>query len=200
MLITRHPRPGSLARQRGISLMMSMIVLVALSLAGIALMRSVDTSTVIAGNLAFQQSATMSGDVGTETAVAWLEANNSGTTLQSSIVAQGYAATRQDPAANQNWDAFWTAVLASQSVTLTTDTTTGNTVSYAIQRLCNAAGDPVSPGVDCAVPQTTGSTAGSSKGSGVVALLYNSQIYYRITTRIAGPRNTVSYVQTIVAL
>jgi hypothetical protein len=50
------------------------------------------------------------------------------------------------------------------------------------------------------VPQTTGTTAGSSKGSGVVALLYNSQIYYRITTRIAGPRNTVSYVQTIVSL
>ena len=70
MLITRHPRPGSLARQRGISLMMSMIVLVALTLAGIALMRSVDTTTIIAGNLAFQQAATNSGDTGIETAIA----------------------------------------------------------------------------------------------------------------------------------
>jgi Tfp pilus assembly protein PilX len=200
MLINHHTPGATPLCQRGISLMMSMIVLVALSLAGIALMRSVDTSTVIAGNLAFQQSATMSGDVGTETAIAWLESNNSGTTLQQSIFAQGYAASRQDPGSTQSWDAFWTSVLSGQSVTLTTDTTTGNTVSYAIQRLCNAAGDPVSPSVDCAVPQTSGTTAGSSKGSGVVALLYNSQIYYRITTRIAGPRNTVSYVQTIVSL
>ena len=188
-------------RQSGVVLMFALIMLVALTLAGIALVRSVDTTNVIAGNLAFQQTAAHSGDTGTETAVAWIEANNVGTTLHDHIHAQGYAASRQDPASGQSWDAFWNNVLlpAGQVVTLA-ENASGDTVSYAIQRLCNAVGDPVSTGLDCAVPPTAGSSASSSKGAGVVALLYNSQIYYRITSRVSGPRNTVSYVQTIVAL
>jgi Tfp pilus assembly protein PilX len=188
-------------RERGVVLMVALIVLVAMTLAGIALMRSVDTTTMIAGNLAFQQSATNSGDIGTETAVAWLQTNNT-TFLHANQVGQGYMASRQDPGSTQTWDSFWTSVLlpAGQVVTLPQDATTGNTVSYTIQRMCNTVGDPTAPTVDCAVPQTTGSSAGGSKGAGVVALLYNSAIYYRVTVRIAGPRNTVSYVQTIVSL
>lgn len=202
MLTTRLKSRGTgRVRQKGVVLMVALIVLVAMTLAGIALMRSVDTTTIIAGNLAFQQTATHSGDVGTETAVVWLEANNN-PTLWGDIPAQGYVSRRQDPAAAQSWDSFWSAVLvpAGQVVTLGLDAVTGNTVSYTIQRLCNALGDPTSPAVDCAVPQTVGTAAGGSKGAGVVALLYNSAIYYRITTRVAGPRNTVSYVQTIVSL
>lgn len=190
-------------QQRGVVLMVALIVLVALTLAGIALMRSVDTTTIIAGNLAFQQAATNSGDTGIETAVSWLETNNSGSTLHGHIYAQGYAASRQDPASGQSWDSFWTSVLApnGQTVTLAQNATTGNTVSYTIQRLCNAVGDPVATGVDCAVPQSlTNSATTSSKGAGFIQLSVNTQIYYRITSRIVGPRNTVSYVQAIVAL
>ena len=189
-------------RQRGVILMILMIVLVAMTLAGIALVRSVDTSNIIAGNLAFQQAAINAGDVGTETAVTWLQNNVAGNTLQQSIPAQGYVASRQDPAAGQSWDAFWTNTLvpAGQVVTLTQDANTGNTVSYTIQRMCAQVGDPAVPLTDCAVLQTVGTSAGSSKGSGVIALQYNSQVYYRITSRIVGPRNTVAYVQTIVAL
>lgn len=190
------------ARQGGVVLMIALIVLVAMTLAGISLVRSVDTSNIIAGNLAFQQSATQSGDVGSETAIIWLQANFAGNTLQQSIPAQGYVASRQDPAAGQSWDAFWTNTLVpgGQVVTLTQDASTGNTVSYTIQRMCAQVGDPAVPLTDCAVLQSVGSSAGSSKGAGVIALQYNSQVYYRITSRIAGPRNTVSYVQTIVAL
>lgn len=96
------------ARQKGVVLMVALIVLVALTLAGIALMRSVDTSTIIAGNLAFQQAATNYGDTGIETAITWLQTNNSGSTLHNNIYAQGYAASRQDPVTGQTWDAFWT--------------------------------------------------------------------------------------------
>lgn len=195
-------RSFSRARQRGVVLMIALIVLVAMTLAGLALVRSVDTSNIIAGNLAFQQAATQSGDIGTETAVTWLQANFAGITLQQSIPAQGYVASRQDPAAGQSWDAFWTNTLvpAGQIVTLAQDTTTGNTVSYTIQRMCAQAGDPGVPLTDCAISQTAATTSGSSKGVGVPPLQYSNQVYYRITTRVAGPRNTVSYVQTIVAL
>lgn len=187
-------------KQKGVVLVIALIVLVAMTMAGIALVRSVDTSNIIAGNLAFQQSATLSGDVGTETAIRWLETNNSGTTLHNSITNNGYAAQRQDPTAGQSWDAFWGAVLSAQAVTLPEDTS-GNIVSYAIQRLCVNTGDPTSPSTGCAVALSTSiSKVGSSQDSGTVGLLYSSQRYYRITSRIAGPRNTVSYIQSIVAL
>jgi len=205
--------------------MIAMIMLVLMTLGSLALIRSVDTTNMIAGNLAFQQAATTAGDMGVEVAVSWLEANNTGTTLHANILAQGYSATRQDPAVGQSWDAYWNNVLvpAGQVMTVTrnasgamqsynvssgsiasgfsaTQYTAGNSISYVIQRLCNATGDPVAVGVDCSVPQSAGSSGGSSKGAGVVALLFNSQIYYRITSRVAGPRNAVSYVQVIVSL
>ena len=201
--------------------MVALIVLVAMTLAGIALMRSVDTSTIIAGNLGFQQSAMHSGDVGTERALAWLVANNTGATLSTVntnkkyYVPAGLTSGNPDAATNQSWDQYWTTQLdpspaatpvtsevASGSVwTLPTDPVTGNTVSYYIQRLCTQAVAPTSPyPQSCAVSQAATVTTGSSKGASVVALQYASQYLYRITTRITGPRNTVSYIQTIIAL
>ena len=41
--------------QRGLVLFFALIALVAMSLAALALVRSVDTSTLISGNLAFRQ-------------------------------------------------------------------------------------------------------------------------------------------------
>ncbi len=185
--------------QRGLVLIFALIVLVAMTLAGLALVRSVDTTILITGNMAFQQAATQSGDQGIEQAVTWLQNNNIGTTLHSDIPASGYFARRQDPVPNQTWDSFWNATLSGSAQALPQDAA-GNQVSYVIQRLCAVIGDPTAIGAGCAVPQTGGTSSGSSKGAGVVALLYNSQVYYRVTARISGPRNTVSYVQAVIAL
>jgi Tfp pilus assembly protein PilX len=192
------------ARQHGTVLLIALILLVALSLAGIALIRSVSTSNMIAGNLAFQQGATHAADIGVETAVAFLEASSSsGSTALYTSVTSGsgvrYMATRQDPAAGQSWDAFWNATLAGSGVvnTLAADAA-GNTVSYVIHRLCNATGAPVYPG--CSASPTEAGSAGNSYGAGVVALTSPRQIYYRITTRVTGPRNTLSYVQVVIAI
>jgi len=186
-------------RQQGVVLILALIVLVAMTLAGIALVRSVDTTNIIAGNLAFKQAATHSGDAGTEAAITWLEANNTGTTLHAHDINSGYSASRQDPGPGQSWDVFWDAVLSDQAVTLAADAS-GNVVSYAIQRMCNATGDPANPVTGCAVSTTSANATGNSQDSGAVALLYSDQRYYRITSRVEGPRNTVSYIQTIVAL
>src|SRR5690606_20684606 len=140
-MLNRHaPQPR--AAQRGIVLIVALIVLVAMSLASVGLIRSGLTSNRIAGNLAFQQAATQSAEVGIETAIAWLETNNTGTTLHSHIDIDasqpvGYFAARQDPAAGQSWDAFWDTVLVptGRVNTLAADAA-GNTVSYVIQRLC----------------------------------------------------------------
>ena len=52
------------SRQGGVVLMIALIILVALTLGGIALVRSVDTTNLISGNLAFQQAATRAGEAG----------------------------------------------------------------------------------------------------------------------------------------
>jgi type IV pilus assembly protein PilX len=192
--------------QRGTVLLIALILLVALSLAGIALIRSVSTSNMIAGNLAFQQGATHAADMGVETAVGFLEANSAvvaGVSALHSSVTSGagtrYVAVRQDPAAGQSWDAFWSATLAGSGAvnTLATDAA-GNTVSFVIHRLCNSAGAPVYPG--CSSSPTDATSSGNSQGAGVIALTSPRQVYYRVTTRVAGPRNTLSYVQVIVAI
>jgi type IV pilus assembly protein PilX len=219
-----HREP--LARQQGVVLMVALIVLVAMTLAGIALMRSVDTTTLIAGNLGFQQSAMRSGDIGTESAITWLQNNNDGSTLNTNNPGAGYFAdglqptppgTVDNPMPGQTWDNFWTNSLDPNGLstsnahvsnaqnsgnvwTLATDPVTGNTVSYVIHRLCVKPVAPTAVGSGCAVSQASVVSTGSSKGTGVIGLQYASQYYYRITSRITGPRNTVSYIQTIIAL
>lgn len=195
-------------RQHGVTLIIALIVLVMMTLTGIALVRSVDTTNLIAGNLAFQQSALHSGDSGVETAISWLEQNNSGANTGNLFVSHnslvdcnGYTANRVDPPAGTSWDTWWNSLGVCQTVSLPADSS-GNTVSYAIDRMCNSSGDPNQvPSPLCSQsPVITYSSPNSSKTSGYVQLNSSNQTYYRITARISGARWTKTYVQAIVAM
>lgn len=206
-------RRFSRSPERGVILVIVLIVLVAMTLAGVALMRSVNTSTLVAGNLAYKQAALRAADLGTESAIAFLKANSSGTALNSDILPSGYIASQQEPAAGQSWDDYWRTSLDPHPLsrpvaadsnsgnvwTLATDQQ-GNTVSYVIHRMCKNTGDPAAVGTNCAVTPSAAENVGNSMAAGSVALEHASQIYYRITTRVDGPRNTVSFIQTIIAL
>ena len=61
--------------ERGLVLVIALVALLILSLAAAALIRSVDTATVIAGNLAFKQAATTSGEGALIGANKWLASN-----------------------------------------------------------------------------------------------------------------------------
>ncbi len=197
-----------LQRQQGVVLIIALIMLVAMTLGGLAMMRSVHTTTAIAGNLAFQQAATNSADTGVEAAVAWLENNNGTGVLYNDIPASGYAAskgTSDDPSSNQDWTELWSAVWVPRGVVTVTQTgggtvdAAGNTVQYAIQRLCNATGNPTG-NAGCAVSPVEATQTGNSKSGGNAKLTVSTQVYYRITVRVTGPRNTVSFIQSTVAL
>jgi type IV pilus assembly protein PilX len=187
-------------RQAGVVLMMALIMLVAMTLAGVSLVRSVDTSNLIAGNLAFKQSTLNAADYGAEDAFAWLTTNNAGNTLQAAVNGSDFyfPARGTDPAVGTSWDDYWEGVKANARSLGAGDS--GNTVSYVIHRLCNAAGAPTAVGSGCAVAQGGGTGAGSSKGAGFQQLTVNTQAYYRVTTRVVGPRNTVSYTQTVIRM
>lgn len=191
--------------ERGVVLFVALIVLVIMSLAAAVIARSVFSGNRVAGNLAFQQAATQASDVGVEQAVRWLEARAGTVALNNTIgpnppaAQNNYLALRQDPdrAINQSWENFWQNQLAP--FVNDAGQVAGNNISYVIQRMCNAQGDPAG-GIGCNTSPVTFAGAGSSKGSGVVALTATGQIYYRITVRVAGPRNAVSFVQAMVAM
>jgi type IV pilus assembly protein PilX len=216
LAMNRSPLARAMVRrtQDGLTLIIVLIVLVAMTLAGISMMNSVNTAGLVAGNLAFRQAAVHAGDIGTETAITWLQ-TNAGPKLYVDIPTSGYFAQKADPSAasQQTWDDFWntldpspvtrpvkSAQRSGSVMTLATDDATGTTVSYIIHRLCNGPGSPTAVGVDCAIAPSSMATSGNSNTAGSVPLKYSSQSYYRITSRIEGPRNTVSYVQTVIAL
>ena len=201
-------------KQAGVVLILAIVVLVAMSLAAIALMRSSLTGNKVAGNLAFQQSATQSADVGVENAVSWLEQNRLGATLQSNIVrtgagTKGYLASRADPdpTTGQTWAAWWDALAANVKNPAKEDgagnalaDTAGNTTLYVIHRLCRTAGDPTA-NIGCQTAPTANPGAGGSKGAGGGGPAGMAvQYYYRITSRVTGARGTVSFVQVVVAM
>lgn len=195
--LRRAPR-----NQRGIVMFMALIMLVLMTLGGLSLFSTIDTAIVVSGNIASQRSATRSGDLCAEAAITWLAAN-SGATLYNNSQANGYiAAGLGGPVAGQTWAQYW--ALASAAVTpltLAADAA-GNTASCIIERQCNLPGAAYSsgpPSVECVAPPTS-SSAGSSMGVGFVQLNRPTAVYYRITTRIAGPRNTLSFIQTIYSM
>jgi Tfp pilus assembly protein PilX len=62
------PRRG----QRGVVLFIALIAMVVLSLAGVALIRAVDTSGSAAGNIAFREASVTAVNLAVEQAVNWL--------------------------------------------------------------------------------------------------------------------------------
>ena len=190
-------------RQRGVVLFISLIVLVAMTLAGVALVRSVDTTNLIAGNLAFKQGATLAADAGIETARNWL-LTQTNITLWNDSTGNGYysIAPTTGPGTETPWPQYnWTGA----AIALAADAA-GNQVTYVIQRLCRNTGDPSTvPPVNNSCINTAGTTgagvaSGTSKGAGRVSIPGALQYYYRVTARIIGPRNTVSYVQSIIQI
>jgi len=178
--------------QRGVVLFIALIVLVAMTMAGIAIMRSVDTGNLISGNFAFKQGTLQAADFGANSAITYLLANEFNGQLDNNNPAAGYTAIGTEPA---DWaaDAAW-----ANAVTAGTDAT-GNRVDYLINRLCESPGSPNQN--NCAKVQAIGTGAGNSAGYyGCATCIPQPKVFYRITTRVTGPRGSTSIVQFDVAL
>jgi Tfp pilus assembly protein PilX len=200
------------------SLMIVLIALVLMSLAAIGLVRTVDTGTLVVGNLAFKQGATSAADSSAESAITWLQSNTGGTTLNDHNTGAGYYATSQtglDVSGKSSdttrvlvdWNDDSCAYAASGTfascVTPTTENTSnGYSTSYLITRMCKTTGDPNATGNGCAKPVS--STSGESPKKGELKYGEEKRFaapagpYYRIVVRSRGPRNSVSYTETYV--
>jgi type IV pilus assembly protein PilX len=188
--------PATRHSQRGVSLVIALIALVAMTLAGLALIRSVDTTNLISGNLAFRQATLHTTDVGVETAFATLDTVIVPTSLDAeypvgcAVGACNYYPIRQ--AINANGE------LTPVDWTLVPSTVVDGSysVQYVIDRLCDGPAPVTNVAGQCM--RTTDQTAGSKK-AGAIAFTSATQVYYRATVRVVGPRDTVRLVQTIFA-
>ncbi|NUZ05649.1 pilus assembly PilX family protein [Piscinibacter koreensis] len=194
----RHVRRtrATRAAQQGVVLWVALIVLVVMTLAGVALLRKMGAGVSIAGNVAFKESATAAADRGVEEARAWFIDHSD--ILASDHPADGYysswgASTDPTDPATFRWEAGRSAEVSADAGA------TGNTVRYIIHRLCETPNMPVNhPSQRCS--DTTENNTGASKGGGSYGstpFTPPARPFFRVTTRVAGPRNTVSFTQVV---
>ncbi|MBI5861493.1 MAG: hypothetical protein HZB64_04850 [Rhodocyclales bacterium] len=217
MSFIRMHSPKPRAGQRGVVLLLALIMLVAMTLAGIALYRQVGTGLIIARNLSFKRTAAVAADRGIEAARTWLMAQTAATLEQGNVVAGYYPGwcnislnASNFPDANSDGITDNCGAVPAPSefdpltynwanaVVATNNDGAGNEVRYIIHRLCQIPGGINAAGQQCV---TIGSTlAGGSHGAasyGSQALSNTFQPYFRVTSRVLGPTNTVVYTQAV---
>ncbi|RZL04098.1 MAG: hypothetical protein EOP36_02075 [Rubrivivax sp.] len=214
----RHIQTLSALRpaQRGISLLFSLLALVALSLASLALVRSVDTGTMVMGNLGFKQDATSVADQATRNAINWLTSTTAD--LTKDVANSGYYAQANDDVdviattgenkqlVNWNLDGckYALSMTGSTCKVRPADPTpiNGATTNYIIFRLCASTGGSNDTANSCAKPLNTTNSTASKKGkldySDYERFTSVNGVYYRIVVRVVDPRQTTSFVETIV--
>lgn len=210
-------------RSTGVALIIALIALVALTLASLGLVRSVDTGLEIAGNMAFKEASVAIGDLGTETAIKWLKENfdkldQDGPDGSGYYASSGFTCdltATETPSGDD--DAAWesgsvqancnqmAAKLVAANAYSQTIVPDGYSVYFLINRMCNKEGKAdLDAGVSCnPYPDATGGLEKSTKsGASYANLPLSGGVipYYRITAKVIGPRNTVSYTQTLVSL
>ncbi len=179
------------SREQGLALMVALIALVAMTMAGVALVRSIDTNALIAGNLAFRQSATLSAEQGIEAAIKTL-ASLSVSQREQDQESKGYFSTMQDAGLvdgkgidytgnrtastednirwqDQTGDAADGAV---KPFCMSNLDAAGNRICYTIHRQCKNPGAPTDTNQEC-IFECTDLGNRSGKGGDMVSATYD---------------------------
>jgi len=203
------------AAQRGVVLFVALVALVALALGALAMFRGSMGATLVATNVLYKQAALNMADTGVEVATAQLLGLATAGQINNDNFAQGYFSAV--PAIEPNWSdpALWncgadsicpTATQLCGGLAACVANSAGLIVYYKINRMCtqpDTAYNGSLAGVAnvCAMTIPGGSaTAGNSLGVGATQFTGNPKLYFRITTRVDGPRNTRTVTQTVVAV
>ena len=195
------------ASQGGTILIIALIVLVAMTLAGIATMRSVDTATITAGNIGLRQASVNAADQGIQAGVAWLTANLGPTLVndnhQPGTASKGYFSSV--PASDPDWNNLLNWSEAGQLNNGNPDAG-GNVVFFLIHRLCPVPNCDTSATCGSNPPNICASTLSTAALTGQGSdqtrpLDSHTQVpatHYRVTAKAVGPRNSISIVQSLV--
>ncbi len=200
-LAVNQRNPIASGRAGGAALLIALVVLASLMLGTVGLVRSMETGNLLAGNLAFKRASLNAADVGAERAIAWLSDRVDTSLVNQDVAEAGYYASdagQWDMTGNRegtgwsrvDWDANQcnpaqkgasaTCVKPAAAISLPGS---GNVIGYVIHRLCSSGGAINAVGNQCQAWRPANGAA---------------SVYYRITVRVTGPRNTRSYTETVV--
>jgi type IV pilus assembly protein PilX len=201
-----HLLVGGPRRQRGVVLFVALIIMVAMSLAAVALIRSVDTTSAVIGNLAFRQASVLPANMAVESAAAALfsDADPAGTgqiaDKTADLPAQNYFAKLQAgedargvPAALKTETLARTLSFKLSDKGTFTGDQSENRIYYVIERMCVDVGPATKQNCELRAPKLA---AGGTVNE--VTLPTPAPLpYYRVTVRVDGPQNTTSFVQAM---
>jgi hypothetical protein len=211
--------------QAGASLLFALITLVALALAATALVRSVDTGAIVLGNLGSKKATSAATDRVTQEAVSWLATRGGDGALSVDRPNDGYYANYKpgydftgfegtDGARKLiNWDVDGACSYATGGGVCDANTRPSNKITvdsgiegrFLITRLCTTSGEHINgPTNSCASPPKVGQAENTTRGELQYAQPRTGKRdpvpFYRIVVRVVGPRNAVTYSETIVNL
>ena len=190
-------------KQAGIVMLITLIALVIMLLASIALIRSTDTNLLVSGHLSFKRDVVNQAErpvpvikqlfSTTSTPVGVL---STAVSRQQDIVASNYFATIQASNAFGIPTALLdtsSAVYTNAATTISGGTGTGVTIRYMIDRMCLTAG--AANTTSCSISKSSSDPTGQNKQSSGKPAGIDTPIY-RISIRATGPRNTEAYIQS----
>lgn len=189
----------NLQRQRGVIALFTMIAVVVMLIVSVALVRSVDSSLIVAGSIAFKRDILNQSERAIVVARKSLSSGGAlanDVTRQSDSPANNYSAsilatdTHGIPQLLLNNNRWASSGMAGADIT---DSTSGVTIRYVIDRLCTTSGP--SSSAKCVV-SSLGNDKGGSDFLAARKAGGESPPVYRISIRVTGPQNTQTYVQS----
>lgn len=186
--------------QRGIALPVMLIMMLVMLVTGIYLLKSTNSTTLTAANLAYDASLSRAADLGLHTGFEWLKDKSvtDKLALDGNLPDEGYSAIRQ-PGLNSRDDEFWDHAMTVEGPGETS-------VEYVIHRMCAIDG-PYDANDNICV-QTAANTAilgtpvaiGESLASDAPSYAGSPQLHYVITARIQGARGGTVVNQMVVLI
>jgi Tfp pilus assembly protein PilX len=198
-------------RQAGIVIIMTLIALVILLITGVALIRSVDSTLNIAGNISFKRDLVNQADLGIAAAMTSMT-STSGTLYSDDVraadlYAANYSSTKLDsnnqgiPLVLINSSKFESTMNKSLDIT-PADTASNSmqvTIRYVIDRQCSASGSFTTiKYTSCAYVPSGGLSGDSTQDAFDNNAGTSDRAIYRISVKVSGPHNTETYAQTTI--
>ena len=201
---------------RGSGLITAFAILSLISLALLGLIRTVETNMLITGNHIYKRSTLYGTEKGIQAAIAWLTPRVQSNELNSDREDDGYYASYGSDVVFNNrrqdggiifidWDGSLCegsdAIFCLKAKKLSNTGIEVNEIQYVIHRLCQTKGSPDDARNNCKrnVKNLNNSSQRGQISYGQSIRYSNSEyLYYVITTRVKGAKNSISIVQNIV--
>lgn len=187
--------PHLTRQQSGAVLILALIILVLLTLSTTALVRSFDTSLIMAGNIGFKRDLVNQGERAMTKAISAFKTGTLASTSarKNTILTLNYFASRLET------DSTSIPKILIKDSTFTgtagdiTDSATGVTIRYVIDRLCHATGDFSQD--SCVSAKASSGNSGSASNA-LSKVGTSVQPVYRISVRVSGPHNVQAFLQS----